>query len=126
MFSRVIPRIINNNSLKMTRILNKRTKTYTANEEWILEKICSTEIGLTNKAIEQLGEIVYIDFPNTKGDIIKENDELVTIESVKATESINAPFECIVLKNNTTLEEDLQPLNENPEDTWIIKIDKLH
>lgn len=126
MFSRIVPRIINNNSFKMTRILTKRNKTYTPNEEWILEKICSTEIGLTNKAVEQLGEIVYIDFPNTKGDIIQKNEGLVIIESVKATESINAPYDCIVLKNNTLLEEDLQTVNESPEDTWIIKIDKLN
>ena len=145
MFSRLVPRIIINNYIRSSNNLiikrnkfytpheewifnsnNKKNKIYTENEEWMLEKKCSTEIGITNKAIQELGELVYIDFPNKKGDIIKENDELVIIESVKATESINAPYDCILLENNNLLEQNLELINKNPEENWIIKIDKLH
>lgn len=145
MFFRLVPSMIINNYIRLSNNLiikrnkflthqeewilnlnNKKNKIYTPNEEWILDKICSTEIGITNKAIEELGELVYIDFTNKKGDIIKENDELVNIESVKASESINAPYDCILLENNYILEQNLESINKNPEDTWIIKIDKLN
>ena len=61
-------------------------------------------------------------------DKINENDDLVFIESVKATESIKAPFDCIIKDINNDLEDNLDQLNGSPEcieNSWLIKIDKL-
>jgi glycine cleavage system H protein len=126
MFYRITSRVIKNyqiRTLSSSKILKK--KIYTPNEEWILHTMESTQIGITKNAQDQLGELVYIDFSNQKGDIIKKDEELVTIESVKATESINAPFDCVLLANNLSLEEDLDVINQNPEDTWIVKVDEI-
>ena len=46
------------------------------------------------------------------------------MESVKATDSIKAPFDCKIIENNTSLEDDLDILNTDTENTWIIKIEK--
>ena len=126
MFSRLSSQLIRNSQIRIistSKVLKK--KIYTPTEEWILHTVESTQIGISKTAQEQLGELVYIDFSNKKGDIIKKDEELVTIESVKATESINAPFDCVLLANNLSLEDDLDKINQNPEDTWIVKVDEI-
>lgn len=97
---------------------------YTKNEEWIENKKYYTQIGITKNASQQFGELVYLEYQFKKNDIIKENEEIVILESVKATDSINAPFDCTLVENNDILEDDLTKINENPEDTWIVRINK--
>ena len=103
---------------------------YTDTDEWLYEERDSTKMGLSKKAIDEMGELVYIDFSCKKGDVIKENEELLTVESVKTVESINAPYDCVVLGINDTLDDIsmLEKLSNEPECTetnWIIKIDKI-
>lgn len=100
------------------------SRIYTKNEEWIENKKDYTQIGITKHASQQIGELVYLEYQFKKNDIIKENEEIVILESVKATDSINAPFNCTLIENNDILEDDLTKLNENPEDTWVVKITK--
>ena len=73
---------------KNTTILNSVTKTYTNSEEWLYETYEATRMGLTTNAISELSDLVYIEFLHEKGDIINKDDEIVMIESVKATNSI--------------------------------------
>ena len=114
-----------------TRFLKTKTvlkdKEYTDNEEWLLHTPEYTKIGLTKNAVEQLGELVFIDYLNESGDSLDKGDESVTIESVKAVESIIIPFDCKLVENNEIHLDDLENLNENPEceeNSWIIKVKK--
>ena len=54
---------------------------------------------------------------------------MVIIESIKAAESIEAPYDCILLENNNLLEDNLDnTINLDPEcedNSWIVKIKKL-
>jgi len=117
----------------LTRSLNLSVKSldkkeYTNSEEWLYHTMESTRIGLTQKAIDELGDLVYIEYLSEKGGIVKENEDLVIIESVKASNSISAPYDLVVLGNNITLEEELDNVNKDPENvdtSWIIKIDKI-
>ena len=117
----------------LTRSLNLSVKSldkkeYTNSEEWLYHTMESTRIGLTQKAIDELGDLVYIEYLSEKGGIVKENEDLVIIESVKASNSISAPYDLVVLSNNITLEEELDNVNKDPENvdtSWIIKIDKI-
>ena len=104
------------------RVLEKK---YTKNEDWLNYKDNFIEIGITGKAIQQLGELIFIEFQNEMGDEVKEDEELVIMESVKATDSIKAPFDCKIIENNTSLEDDLDILNTDSENTWIVKIEKI-
>ena len=97
---------------------------YTKNEEWIEKKEDYTQIGITKNASQQIGELVYLEYQFKKNDIIKQNEEIVILESVKATDSINAPFDCKLVENNDILEDDLTKINENSEDTWVVRINK--
>jgi glycine cleavage system H protein len=112
----------------MLRIIRQySSKIYnTKTNEWYLKKDNYVKIGLTKKAIEDLNEIVYIEFPNSEHDIIDKDAELVLIESIKAVGSVNAPVNSTeIIEHNLDLEENLDMLNKNPEDetnSWLIKI----
>ena len=132
LFRHITYKPVINNIRYISNSIPKLDTEYTKNEEWInynnKNKNNNIKIGLNQNAIEQLGEIVYIDFPYDIDDKINENDDLVFIESVKATESIKAPYDCIIKDINNDLEDNLDQLNGSPEcieNSWLIKIDKL-
>ncbi len=104
-------------------LYNKRI--YTDTEEWIhYTNGGEAQIGITQNAVEQLGEIVYIEYQLEEGDSIKEGDDLIIVESVKATESILAPFDLTLVENNQELETSLDLINTDPEKNWLVKIKK--
>jgi len=106
-------------TLKSTR---NYCKQYLPSEEWILKKNNIYHMGLSKNATKQFGEIIYLEYQFNKEDIIKENEEIVVLESVKATDSIKAPFDCVLIENNDEVENNQEQINKDPENTWIIKI----
>ena len=104
-------------------LYNKRI--YTDTDEWIHHTNGGVSmIGLTDNAVEQLGEVVYIEYQLEPGEKAEKGDDLVLIESVKATEAIQAPFDLVLVQNNDSLDECLDALNENPEETWLVKVER--
>ena len=74
--------------------------------------------------VEQMGELVYIDFNFETDDIVKKDEELINIESVKSVEAICAPFDCKIIENNDNIMDDIDFVNEIPEcenNSWLIK-----
>ena len=127
-FNRFVkPSYLNNiRTISTNKIL--REKEYLPNEEWISSTNNITKLGITKNAIEQMGEIVYVDYTLENNEVVSKDDEIVVIESVKATESILAPFDCKIIENNLELVENLDYLNENSEcedNSWILKLEKL-
>ena len=113
-------------SLHIPKTLSNR-KEYTESEEWLLNTPEYTKIGLSKSAVEQLGELVFIEYVNEPGDILEQGDEPVSIESVKAVAGVNIPFDCELLENNEDHIDNLDHLNDNPEceeNSWIIKVKK--
>ena len=90
--------------------------------EYVYEENGNYNIGLTDYAIEQLGDIVFVELPEigasyTKGEIFG------TIESVKAASEIYMPVGGTVLEINEELIEKPELLNEAPfENMWLIKV----
>lgn len=137
LLKRILPvakKVINtSNRIQTTRYffnmktLNERMK-YTENDEWILALDETThKVGLSNFASESLGELVYIEYNFEPGDFFNEGDEIVSVESVKASNGILAPFDGKLIENNLSIEENPQLVTDNPEDdsvSWFCKIDK--
>ena len=104
-------------------LYNKRV--YTDTEEWIHHTNGGeAQVGITKNAVEQLGEIVYIEYQLEPGDKVEKGEDVVIIESVKATETIYAPFALTLIENNAELERTLDALNETPEESWLIKVER--
>ena len=104
-------------------LYNKRV--YTDSEEWIHHTNGGeSRIGITDNAVEQLGEIVFIEYQLEPGDTAEKGDDIICVESVKATDSIKAPFDLTLVENNLSLEECLDSLNKTPEETWLVKVER--
>lgn len=108
---------------------NNNKKKYLENHEWLLKNKDNNnfKIGIDSFAQDQLGDIIYIDFNVDENDLVKKDNELVFIESVKAVGTITSPFDCKIIKINENLENNLDKLNEFPEDeltSWFIELKK--
>lgn len=90
--------------------------------EYVFEADGSYYIGLTDYAIEQLGDIVFVELPEvgssyTKGEIFG------TIESVKAASEIYMPVGGTIVEINEQLIEKPELLNESEfDEMWLIKV----
>ena len=97
---------------------------YTETGEWFVRENNVNLIGLTRDSIEQLSEVVYVEALVTSSENVSEGDELVAIESVKATATIDAFNDCEIVDINHSIFDDLDTLNNDPENvetSWIIK-----
>lgn len=80
-------------------------------------------IGLTDFAVEQLGDIVFVELPEI-GTELNKSDILGTVESVKAASEIYMPISGKVIEVNEELASSPELLNEDPyEKGWLIKVE---
>ncbi|MDM3843675.1 MAG: glycine cleavage system protein GcvH [Aphanizomenon gracile PMC644.10] len=79
-------------------------------------------IGITAFAIEQLGDIVFLELPDT-GDVITKGETFGSIESVKAVEDLNSPVTGTVVERNEALINDPEQVPEDPYgEGWFLKV----
>ncbi len=90
--------------------------------EWILEEDNKATIGLTDYAIEQLGDIVFIELPEVGATYAKE-EVFATIESVKAASEIYMPVSGKIIEVNEKLTNSPELLNEDAFENWLVKIE---
>lgn len=95
----------------------------TKTHEYILKNDDSTyTIGLTDYAVEQLGDIVFLELPEVGVEFSK-GDSFAAIESVKAASEIYMPISGEVVEVNDGLVETPEALNEDVyENGWLVKI----
>lgn len=89
--------------------------------EWVLENDENVTIGLTDWAVEQLGDVVFIELPEV-GSKFTKDEVFATIESVKAASEIYMPVGGEVVEVNEELINSPELINEDAYDAWLIKI----
>lgn len=94
---------------------------YTKSHEWVKKDGDFFLVGITDYAQDQLGDIVYVDFPEI-GDEIEAGEALGEIESSKAVSEFNMPITGEVVEVNEILEDSPENLNSDPYGSWIVKI----
>lgn len=95
----------------------------TKTHEYVLEQGNIYEIGITSYAIEQLGDIVFIELPDVDSEFAK-NEVFATIESVKAASEIYMPISGKVVEINEAVVDSPELLNdESYAEKWLIKIE---
>ena len=91
--------------------------------EYVVEDGNVYTIGLTDYAIEQLGDIVFLELPKVN-DTFKKGETFANIESVKAASEIYMPVGGKVVEVNEEMADMPEKLNENCyENGWLIKIE---
>ena len=96
---------------------------YTQDHEWIRIDGKKGEIGITEHAQKELGDIVYVELPMLD-DEIEAGDEFGTIESVKAVSPLYMPLSGKVVEVNSELRDHPELVNEDCYDEgWIVRIE---
>ena len=97
-------------------------KKYSKDHEWVFTENEIATVGITNHAQESLGDIVFIELPET-GKSIKMGDQVGVVESVKAASELYSPVSGKIIETNNKLKTNPQLLNTDPENTgWYMKI----
>lgn len=79
-------------------------------------------IGISEHAQEMLGDVVFVDLPDT-GDEIEAGESFSLVESVKAASDIYAPISGEIVEINEELEDSPELINEESyEGGWIVKV----
>jgi len=98
---------------------------YTESHEWarLDEDSKHVTVGISDFAVEQLGDIVFLELPNI-GDQVKKGQPFGTIESVKAASDLYSPVTGKIAEVNQDLTDNLEWLKTDAyRQSWIIKIE---
>jgi glycine cleavage system H protein len=95
---------------------------YTKEHEWIrLGDAAGAEVGITDYAQKQLGDVVFVELPDV-GRTVSKGEVFGTIESVKAVSELFSPVSGEVIAVNTDLSSHPEQVNSSPHESWIIKV----
>jgi glycine cleavage system H protein len=96
---------------------------YTDDHEWARPEGNLVTVGISQFAVEQLGDVTQVDLPR-EGEVLKQNEPFGSVESVKAVSDLLSPVSGKVVKVNTTLQDSPEYVNEDPYDGgWMIQIE---
>jgi glycine cleavage system H protein len=90
------------------------TTYYTKDHEWIRVDGETGTVGITAYAAGQLGDVVYVELPET-GAKFARGDDFAVVESVKAASDVYAPVSGAVLEVNSALTEAPEKVSEAAE-----------
>jgi len=96
---------------------------YHKDHMWLHANGNKAKIGITHYAQEQLGDIVYVELPET-GSEVEMNAVIGEIESTKTTSTIEAPVRGKIIEVNNALDDTPEVINEDPYGKgWIAVIE---
>ena len=96
---------------------------YTNDHEWIKIEGNQGIVGITDFAQRELGDIVFIEFPD-KGDLFQKGDTIGTIEAVKTVADLYAPVSGKIFELNLELDDNVELINSDPFGKgWLIKME---
>ena len=96
---------------------------YTNSHEWLkLNADGTAVIGITDHAQDQLGDMVYVEVPDT-GRSLAAGEACAVVESVKAASDVYAPVAGEVLEGNAGLADAPESVNQDPYGSgWLLKM----
>jgi glycine cleavage system H protein len=102
--------------------MDPQTLRYAKSHEWASLEGDLCTVGITQFAVEQLTDIIYIDLPDVD-DPVATGDSFGEIESVKAVSDLYAPVTGDVVAVNEKLVNDPTLVSKDPYGKgWLIKV----
>lgn len=96
---------------------------YTNDHEWLRATGNNWRVGITQFAVDQLGDITLVDLPS-EGDLVTKGQRFGTIESVKSVSDLYAPVSGKVVAINTGLKDGPEAVNSDPYNGgWMIEVE---
>ena len=98
---------------------------YVKSHEWIRKEADGiVVIGITDYAQDALGDLVFVNLPET-GDEIAVGNPFADVESVKAVSEIFSPVTGRVAEINEELLDSPELINDDPDGAWFIKVEEV-
>ncbi|HEY2924750.1 MAG TPA: glycine cleavage system protein GcvH [Candidatus Eisenbacteria bacterium] len=95
---------------------------YTKEHEWVRLRGQEAEVGITDFAQGELGDVVFVELPAV-GTRVAQMKSFGTIDAVKTVSDLFAPVSGEVAAVNTDLKNDPALINQSPyEKGWMIRI----
>jgi len=95
---------------------------YSDDHEWVRVDNDTVVVGISAYAVEQLGDIVFVELPNV-GATFATGDTFGVVESSKAASDLFCPAAGEIVETNEALEERPELVNEDPYgDGWIVRL----
>jgi glycine cleavage system H protein len=95
---------------------------YSAEHEWVRLEDEGASIGITDFAQQELGDIVFVELPEV-GKSVDAEDEIGSIESVKAVAEVFSPVAGEVVEVNSALLDRPELINEDPHGKgWLVRL----
>ncbi|MDP8219220.1 MAG: glycine cleavage system protein GcvH [Candidatus Theseobacter exili] len=95
---------------------------YAKSHEWLRKTGEEAEVGITDYAQKEMGDIVFVELPEIEK-VFQKGQECAVIESVKAASDIYAPVSGKITAVNDALEANPELINSDPYGKgWIFKI----
>lgn len=94
---------------------------YTKDHEWVRLDGDVAEIGVTDYAQQNLGDVVFVDLPEL-GRALRSGEVFGNIESVKAVSELFCPVGGEVIEVNTALTERPETVNSDPHGSWMVRL----
>jgi len=95
---------------------------YSDSHEFVKVEGNTAYVGITDYAQQQLGNIVYVDMPDTDDEVSKD-EEFGAVESVKAASDLISPISGKVIEVNESLVDNPELVNKDAFGNWIIKVE---
>ncbi len=93
--------------------------------EYVLECGENALVGITDVVLKQLGDIIFVEFPETDS-VYAKKEVFATVEVDGAATELYMPVAGKILEINPLLADNLDALNNEPlSDGWLIKIEPL-
>ena len=94
---------------------------YTKDHEWMRVSSDVAEVGITDYAQEQLGDVVFVELPDV-GRRVNAGEAFGSIESVKAVSELFAPAAGEIIEVNPALKDHPETVNTKPHETWMVRM----
>ena len=96
---------------------------YTKDHEWAQVDENLVTVGVTEYAQDTLGEVVYVELPET-GQKVTQNEPFGVVESVKAVSDLIAPVSGTVIEVNESVVETPGVINDDSMNNgWLVRIE---
>lgn len=95
---------------------------FTEQHEWLSIEDDIATVGITDYAQAQMGDLVFVEMPET-GALFSKGDDVAVVESVKVASDVYAPVSGEITQINSAIADDAGLINKAAEkDGWIYKI----
>ena len=97
-------------------------KKFSKKHEWISIEGDIATVGITKHATELLGDIVFVEVPES-GKTVEKDGQTAVVESTKAASDVYSPISGEVIEGNKSIVDDPGNVNSDPEGaSWFFKL----